>query len=116
MYYYNKYIKAKKNYKIDNEGKSFDHYMYEKKCMLYTTKTIIKELNITSEEMKSLDILFDKSEKNRRARVNYNPIKRKTKYQKKKDKERAEGKLSKKEKIEIDIKKKKRLKEKRTLP
>ncbi len=114
--YYDNYIKAIKSYKVDNEGKSFAHYMYEKKCMLYTTKTIIKELNITSEEMKSLDILFDKSEKNRRARVNYNPIKRKTKYQKKKDKERAEGKLSKKEKIEIDIKKMKDLLDKGLSP
>lgn len=107
--YYDNFIKAIESYKIDNEGMSFSNYMYSKKCMLYTTKTIIKELNITSEEMQSLSILFDKDEKNRRARVNYNPVKRKVKYQKKKDKERAEGKLSKKEKIEIDIKKMKAL-------
>lgn len=107
--YFDNYTKAVKSYKIDNEGKSFALYMYDKKCMLYTTKTIITELNITAEEMQNLDILFDKDEKNRRARINYNPIKRKVKYKKKKEKERAEGKLSKKEKIEIDIKKMKAL-------
>lgn len=104
--YYDNYIKAIKSYKVNNEGKSFAHYMYEKKCMLYTTKTIIKELNITSEEMKSLDILFDKDEKNRRARVNYDSEKRSKKYDKELEKK---GKVRKVKKIEMAIKKMKDL-------
>lgn len=104
--YYDNYEKAIKSYKVDNEGKSFAHYMYDKQCMLYTTKTIIKELNITSEEMQKLDILFDKDEKNRRARVNYDSVKRSEKYDKELEKK---GKVRKVKKIEMAIKKMKDL-------
>ena len=67
---------------------------------------MIKELGITQEEMEHMSTLFNTEEKNRRARSEYNPEKRREKYKKQQEKD---GKMLEKEKIENCTKKMKDL-------
>ena len=104
--YYKNFVQAQKDYKESDKSVTFNTFVKDKKCMLWTNAKMIKELGITQEEMKHMLTLFNQKEKNRRARENYNPAERKEKY--KKTLEKA-GKTLKSDSMEDCIKKMKDL-------
>lgn len=104
--YYKNFVQAQEDYKKSDKSVTFNQFVKDRKCMLWTNAKMIKELGITQEEMKDMSTLFNTEEKNRRRRRDYNPNARREEYQKSlKDK----GKMTKKEEIEICIKKMKDL-------
>lgn len=104
--YYQNFIQAQKDYKESEKSVTFNTFVKDKKCMLWTNAKMIKELGITQEEMEHMLTLFNTQEKNRRNRENYNPNKRHEKYVKSLE---NKGKMTKKEEMEICIKKMKDL-------
>lgn len=104
--YYKNFVQAQEDYQKTDKSISFNKFVKDRKCMLWTNAKMIQELGITQEEMKDMTTLFNTEEKNRRRRRDYNPSARREEYQKSlKDK----GKMTKKEEMEICIKKMKDL-------
>lgn len=97
------YFRLKKKYN-DEMRLSLNQYLSNNGVYLYKNSTIIKEFEITSDEMEQMEILIDSNEKNRRKRIKYHEnkkdisIKNKQKYQ---DKLKTEGKMSKNEQLNI---------------
>ena len=60
------YFRLKNKYDEEKEGVSLNQYLSQNGAYLYKNSTIIDELKITEDEMKSLEILIDTNEKNRR--------------------------------------------------
>lgn len=106
LQYYKNFVQAQKDYANTDKSVTFNKFVKDKKCMLWTNVKMIEKLGITQDEMEHMLTLFNTEEKNRRRRKNYNSSVRKEEY--KKDLEKK-GKMTKKEEIEICIKKMKDL-------
>lgn len=100
--YYANFVQAQKDYSKTDKSITFNKFVQDKKCMLWTNAKMTQKLEITQDEMQHMLTLFNTKEKNRRDKENYNPSKRKEKYRKKLEKQ---GKMTKQEEVEICIKK-----------
>ncbi|WP_242306620.1 MULTISPECIES: helix-turn-helix domain-containing protein [unclassified Bacillus cereus group] len=63
---YKNYVKASKEFESLENKISWSLFAYQRKCNLYTNKTLIKELEITSEEQQMLTTIISTSVKNKR--------------------------------------------------
>lgn len=104
--YYQNFVQAQEDYKRSDKSITFNAFVKDRKCMLWTNAKMIKELGITQDEMKDMKTLFNNEEKNRRRRRDYNPSKRHDSYKKSLE---NKGKITKQEEIEICQKKMKDL-------
>ena len=104
--YYRNFKQAQKDYQDTDKSISFNKFVKDRKCMLWTNTKIIEEIGITQSEMEHMLTLFNQKEKNRRDKENYSPSKRREKYKKSLE---NKGQMTKQEEIEICIKKMKDL-------
>lgn len=104
--YYQNFLQAQKDYEDTDKSVTFNQFVKNRSCMLWTNAKMIDKLSITQEEMKYMKTLYNSKEKNRRNRENYNPLERKEKYKKSLEKK---GKMTKEQEIEMCIKKMKDL-------
>ena len=103
--YYRNFKQAQKDYQDTDKSISFNKFVKDRKCMLWTNAKIIEEIGITQSEMEHMLTLFNQKEKNRRDKENYSPSKRIEKYKKSLE---NKGQMTKQEEIEICIKKNER--------
>ncbi len=104
--YYNNFKQAQKDYKDSDKSVSFSEFVKDRQCMLWTNAKIIQKLDVTQAEMEDMITLFNRKERSRREKENYNPSVRKEKYKKSLEKK---GKMTKQQEIEICKKKMKDL-------
>ena len=104
--YYKNFVQAQKDYENTDKSITFNRFVRDRACMLWTNSKMIEESRITQEEMEHMLTLFNQEEKNRRRRENYSSELRHDDYKKNLEKE---GKMLKTDSMKITIKKMKDL-------
>lgn len=102
---YRNYLKAVEEYeKLENKP-SWAVFAYQRNCNLYSNKTLIKELEITTEEQKYLSTIVSaevKRERKREANKQYYETNKQELLEKAKNRYKEKVGMSKKEQIELE--------------